>query len=737
MLKKNSMTSLSDRFNKYKKYHNSIIAHEAFIVLKSKRDYNSELYNKDNKTIDFLAKTTNVFDLEKLKENHNKYLVNQIHNINNTNNDEKSNKRIFYNFFNNDKNEKTKKFILSKKKMLQQILYDEGKNPVKEKSNINNNNFNVNLNYKRYKGIVLVNSISMPELEINKKNNKNGIEENLDSNSLCLKSQDNYTKKFLQEKLYQINMNKIALFKKIKFAGLKKFCCKDLKLNNAYNNNKKNDINYNIHQNNQNKNKDWKQNNFLIDNNINNCNEIIINSIKEKVRSYFIGKFENIKDYFDDWDEQGLGKITIKDIYRYLNNKIKYKISKEETKRLFGYFCKKNYFDLQNFKYFFFEEPSNEKLSIKLNKFFNYNQMLMKSSSDGLLQFNRSKNDNNILCYEKYKYNELLNLIKEQKNKIILNQISVTKDKDNKIEEINYNEFYNLIISIINNDNKKINFNNEIKKIFMKYKLKDSENINIKDFFEKINDKKDIDKKIKSIYSCKNIKRQINPGYTTFYELIKKKANLTNCNLNSKIISTNKDTIFSQTNCNSKNSSSKKKYVFNQTNYLFNKKIKDFEENKKINKYNKNNEDNKVNKHIELENNKDKKHNEDNKNNKYNEDNKYNENNEDKKYNEDYKDNKHKENNKKTKFNKINNHIKESKSHDMKTAKNKTSIKHINFKALNKGRILKERLSITNENIERKHNNINEHPKILKFELPKISKYIRANNKNSDIIDLL
>jgi hypothetical protein len=38
---------------------------------------------------------------------------------------------------------------------------------------------------------------------------------------------------------------------------------------------------------------------------INNNNEIKINSIKAKVRNYFIGKFNNIKEYFNDWKEKG------------------------------------------------------------------------------------------------------------------------------------------------------------------------------------------------------------------------------------------------------------------------------------------------------------------------------------------------------------------------------------------------------------------------------------------------
>ena len=69
----------------------------------------------------------------------------------------------------------------------------------------------------------------MPEID-NKKyitKNKNGNEEETNKNNLFnLKNMDIYNKNLLQEKLYQIQMNKIALFKKIKYAGLKKFCSK-------------------------------------------------------------------------------------------------------------------------------------------------------------------------------------------------------------------------------------------------------------------------------------------------------------------------------------------------------------------------------------------------------------------------------------------------------------------------------------------------------------------------------
>ena len=43
--------------------------------------------------------------------------------------------------------------------------------------------------------------------------------------------------------------------------------------------------------------------------NKNNYDEIKINTIKEKVKNYFIGRFNNIKEYFENWNKQKKGKI--------------------------------------------------------------------------------------------------------------------------------------------------------------------------------------------------------------------------------------------------------------------------------------------------------------------------------------------------------------------------------------------------------------------------------------------
>lgn len=557
MLKQNKELSLSDRYNKNKKGKKYIISNEAISSLKDKKNiYNQNLSN-DNKSIDILTKTTNLFDIIKLKEksnNKNKY----TNNINEIKNSEILSKRIYQSFFSEDKKQKIRKIILSKKNLLKEILNDEYKNELKEKNHKKINNFNSYNSIFKNKNSILINNISKSEAEI-KKNKiyllRNDKKENYDNenNPLNLKGIESHNKKILQEKLYQIKMNKIALIKKIKYEGLKKFCCKDIK----FNYNKKfcsNTIEPKIENHKHTK---FIKNELIgfenIDN-INNCNEITINSLKEKVRHYFIGKFNNIKEYFDDWDEKGLGKITINDMYKYLNNKIKFKISKDEIRKLIGLYFKKIYLDLPNFKFFFFEQPSNEKISFQFNKtFFEKKEKISKSTSDRYI-FIKNRDEDKLLFYKNCKYKELLDLIIEQKDKLL--------NEENKKGELNYNDFYNLINNIIK-ENKKINFDNEIRKVFIDYKIKNDEIINITDLIDKIiykinsNNLRDINKN-----ESMDIKKIINPGFSTFYGKIQNKNNINNINYR-----------------NINNLNDKKESIFSKTNYIFNK-TKSYEENK-------------------------------------------------------------------------------------------------------------------------------------------------------------
>ena len=491
----------------------------------------------------------------------------------------KIDKRIY----NIDK-QQIRKAILSKKYILEQLLQEKNNNVLKNKTNIvfnNNNYFNYINSFKKkksLKGTQLMNNISMPELNINQKNNGNIKNEKLENeknkedsifNIVNLNIFDNFKKINSREKQEQINNNKTTLFRKIKFESLKRFCFKDIKLNNRGVSHKFIQ-NFYIHNNNDHNMSD-KNNNNSINKNIDiNKNEIKFNSIKAKVRNYFIGKFNNIKEYFNDWKEQGKDYININDLHKYLNNKIKFKISKDETNKLFGVYFKKNIFDVNNFKYLFFEEQSNKKLSIQVNNLKYYNKMFIKSLSDGYLSLNCAKN-NNIIYYEKHKYFELLNLVKEHKNKLL------KKYKENEKEEgFNYNEFLTLINSILN-ESKKSYYESAIKKLFEKYKSKNTEAININSFFEKIDYKNNkLDKNLISRNNDINFKKQIYSNNSTLSNKIKNTENILNNNINSRKAYAKKDTIFNKsnflekTNQINKNSEESKINKFNKIDFTNN-----------------------------------------------------------------------------------------------------------------------------------------------------------------------
>ena len=484
----------------------------------------------------------------------------------------KNDKRIY----NIDK-QQIRKAILSKKNILEQLLQEKNNNVLKNKTNIvfNNNYFNYINSFKKkksLKGTQLMNNISMPELNINQKKNGNIKNEKLENekdkedsifNIVNLNIFDNFKKINSKEKQEQINNNKTTLFRKIKFESLKRFCFKDIKLNNRGVSHKFIQ-NFYIHNNNDHNMSDKNNNNSINKNNDINKNEIKFNSIKAKVRNYFIGKFNNIKEYFNDWKEKGKDYININDLHKYLNNKIKFKISKDETNKLFGVYFKKNIFDVNYFKYLFFEEQSNKKVSIQVNNLKYYNKMFIKSLSDGYLSLNCAKN-NNIIYYEKHKYFELLNLVKEHKNKLL------KKYKENEKEEgFNYNEFLTLINSILN-ESKKSYYESAIKKLFEKYKSKNTEAININSFFEKIDYKNNkLDKNPISRNNDINSKKQIYSNNSTLSNKIKNTENILNNNINSRKAYAKKDTIFNKSN-------------FLEKPYQINK---DSEESK-INKFNK------------------------------------------------------------------------------------------------------------------------------------------------------
>ena len=479
MLDEKIIISLSQRLTKKNILSEKEQLNGVFPFIKKKKENNSETYNR---SIDFFEKTTTLFNkLEKLKEPkfNNKNIIRNT----GKNSDKNTNKKPFKQLLENNNNKR----IFSKKNLLDQILQNKQGLLVKDKAKSNS------LNSKAIKLSKILNKSSLLI------NDSTANDNNFDANKLnFFKIKNEYVeggktgnynnKTFIQEKLEQINMNKTALFKKIKFESLKKFC-KNVKLTD-----KKIGINLIVRKGENNKNEVRK----------NNCEEIKISCIKEKVRNYFIGRFNNIKEYFDSWDEQKSGRININDIYNYLNKKIKYKISKSDTRKLLFSFSNRNYLDLENFRIIFFENSPKEKLFIRGNKIFEYHEALTKNLSE-ISHINRSENNCNITFFEKFRFNEMISLLLNRKN-LILSQIN--RDR----VELTFIEFYSIIRNFIKE--KKFNFDKEIKRLFNDYKEKNSDLINIYNFFEKLNEKKEDNKKNHPII---NIKKHINQGLKPFY----------------------------------------------------------------------------------------------------------------------------------------------------------------------------------------------------------------------------
>ena len=216
--------------------------------------------------------------------------------------------------------------------------------------------------------------------------------------------------------------------------------------------------------------------------------DTLISKIKEEVQNYFIKyKFSSIKDYFNDWlyfkrkkDYQKKLTLDEDDIYYYLKEKIGVKVSRDEIEKIFK--CKKIIFDINMFKYFFFEEDS-----IKRNLYIT-DSCFPKFSNFNIYNKSNQKEDNkfsfsDIFKNNKYsipifKNNLLILALREHKSKII-SQICNNLFENNKKIEYDYLEFSNLFQNL-NVDKKIINYKN-IRKIFNKFK-NDNDKLNIKYF---------------------------------------------------------------------------------------------------------------------------------------------------------------------------------------------------------------------------------------------------------------
>ena len=217
----------------------------------------------------------------------------------------------------------------------------------------------------------------------------------------------------------------------------------------------------------------------------------ITSKIKEEVQNYFIKyKFSSIKDYFNDWlyfkrkkDYQKKLTLDEDDIYYYLKEKIGVKVYKDEVEKIFK--CKKIIFDINMFKYFFFEEDS-----IKRNIYIT-DTCFPKFSKFNF--YNKHKEDNKFLSFSgifknsKYsipifKNNLLISALKEHKSKII-SQICYNLFKNNKKIEYDYSDFSNLFQNL-NVDKKIVNYKT-VRKIFNKFKNA-NDKVNIKYFIDNL-----------------------------------------------------------------------------------------------------------------------------------------------------------------------------------------------------------------------------------------------------------
>jgi hypothetical protein len=222
-------------------------------------------------------------------------------------------------------------------------------------------------------------------------------------------------------------------------------------------------------------------------------------------------------------------------MYNYLNKKIKYKISKNDTRKLIYSFGNRNYLDLENFRIIFFENSPKEKLFIRGNKIFEYHESLTKNLSE-ISHINRSENNCNISFFEKFRFNEIISLLLNQKN-IILSHIN--RDR----VELTFIEFYSILRNFIRE--KKFNFDKEIKKLFNDYKEKNSDLINMYNFFAKISEQTENNKKNHPII---NIKKHINQGIKPFYNKNKSSFFILNSRNSKASNFSYKDTNQSKTN---------------------------------------------------------------------------------------------------------------------------------------------------------------------------------------------
>ena len=455
-----------------------------------------------------------------------------------------------------------------------------------------------------------INSIKKKNSKIFQRMNKSQIKE--DEKCSKMAKYVNILEKKMKEKLMKItNFDDVnCCYRRIKINNFPKNKTNDFQISNKIffdinkiyklnqiikNDDQKNDV---LIPNTNNKNQNSKNNSISklsssIESKSNNIYKLS-QYIKEEVKKYFIkNKFSSIKDYFNDWichkrkyDYKSGLFLDCDNIYYYLKLKLGLKITKDDIIKIFG--CDKAYFDIENFKNFFFEENSGKKCFIITKDFLIKNSKLDFDNRNNKENFILSPSSSYFLKNKEkefnFKYDLFFNTLKDQKS-IILDKICDYRMGFNKIE-YEYNDFYNLINSL--KIDKRIYNKKIVKTIFLKYQNKNKK-LNIKYFVNILygneNARKEVSFDNKKLNRNKNRTKNIYDKYNfdsdKRHSIPKKKLNVNNRNTSLYINNNKKDfsqninfqSINNNINKNSEESSDYNVIVIKPKKRFFNNKL--------------------------------------------------------------------------------------------------------------------------------------------------------------------
>jgi hypothetical protein len=419
-------------------------------------------------------------------------------------NDSSNLKILNHSVFSRDNVQKLRKIIISKSNLLSKIINSESQKKLRQNYNLYSNTFNtrnkkINISSQKSNSNIFGSQEKVPlfnlglqKMDSIKKKNENSF---FNTNNNEVSDITTNLSKFDPKR---ISLNKTALIRKLRFQGLKKFCLKNCK---SYDSNQQFDVGIAHSQ----KLKEQK----IKD--LENYEKIQIDSIKRKVIAYYKHKFNNTKVFFNDWDKQNKGKIRIYDIFRYLNDKIRVKISIGEANNIFKKCCNKDYYlDYEHFKNFFFDE--------KYIRDTEWSNMIIKNSKHEKKNFFEDESQS------------LLNIFERNKTKILPSKNGQKSSCDN---------FLTLLKD--NTENDKVYNGENVKDIFNNYiNTNNSAKINL-------TKKNNIKREIVKSSSCKRFEIYKKNNPMQLYEkmnMVSRKKNEnnndTNClNINSKMIGLN------------------------------------------------------------------------------------------------------------------------------------------------------------------------------------------------------